>query len=63
MPCSHGTKNLEIGEKKREVAAANPMGRMGDPDDIARVALFLASDLARYVTGQTINVDGGNVLS
>ena len=56
-------ENLEIGEKKREVAAANPMGRMGEPDDIARVALFLASDLSRYVTGQTVNVDGGNVLS
>ena len=56
-------ENLEIGEKKREVADANPMGRMGEPDDIARVALFLASDLARYVTGQTVNVDGGNVLS
>lgn len=36
---------------------------MGNPDDVARVALFLASDLARYVTGQTVNVDGGNVLS
>ena len=56
-------ENLEIGEKKREVAAANPMGRMGNPDDVARVARFLASDLARYVTGQTVNVDGGNVLS
>ena len=56
-------ENLEIGEKKREVAAANPMGRMGNPDDVARVALFLASDLSRYVTGQTVNVDGGNVLS
>ncbi len=48
-------ENLEVGEKKREVAAANPMERMGDPDDVTRVALFLASDLARYVTGQTSN--------
>ncbi len=36
-----------------------PMGRMGEPEDIARVALFLASDLAGYVTGQTILCDGG----
>ena len=36
--------------------------RMGDPDDVARVARFLASDPARCVTGQTVTVDGGNVL-
>ena len=35
------------------------MGRMGKPDDIAKVALFLASDLSAYVTGQIIGVDGG----
>lgn len=56
-------EGLAIGEKKRQVADANPMGRMGDPEDVARAALFLASDLSAYVTGQTINVDGGNVLS
>ena len=35
------------------------MGRMGKPEDIANVALFLASDLSEYVTGQIIGVDGG----
>jgi 3-oxoacyl-[acyl-carrier protein] reductase len=35
------------------------LGRLGDPDEIAGVALFLASDLSRYVSGMTINVDGG----
>jgi 3-oxoacyl-[acyl-carrier protein] reductase len=35
------------------------LGRVGDPEDIADVVLFLASDAARYVTGQTIIVDGG----
>jgi 3-oxoacyl-[acyl-carrier protein] reductase len=36
-----------------------PLGRVGEPEDIADVVLFLASDAARYVTGQTIIVDGG----
>ena len=36
-----------------------PIGRMGMPDDIARAALFLASDEAAYVTGAELNVDGG----
>jgi 3-oxoacyl-[acyl-carrier protein] reductase len=41
--------------------AANfiPMGRVGEPEDIADVAVFLASEAARYITGQTIVVDGG----
>jgi 3-oxoacyl-[acyl-carrier protein] reductase len=39
-----------------------PLGRNGEPEDIAYVALFLASDLARFVTGQTIVVDGGTLL-
>ena len=36
-----------------------PLGRLGEPDDMAGAVLFLASDLARYITGQTIYVDGG----
>lgn len=36
-----------------------PLGRAGDPDDLAGAAVFLASDLARYVTGVTLHVDGG----
>ena len=36
-----------------------PMGRIGEPEDIADVALFLASDAARYMTGQVVVVDGG----
>lgn len=52
----------EIGAKKREVGEAVPLGRMGDPADVARVAVFLASDQSAYMTAQTISVDGGNVL-
>ena len=39
-----------------------PLGRWGDPDEIARPALFLASDDASYVTGVTLSVDGGQLL-
>ena len=42
-----------------QIVAQTPLGRVGVPDDIADVAVFLASDLASYVTGQTIAVDGG----
>jgi NAD(P)-dependent dehydrogenase (short-subunit alcohol dehydrogenase family) len=51
------------GQKKREVGLAVPMGRMGLPDDIAGPCVFLASHDARYVTAQTLNVDGGNWMS
>lgn len=44
---------------KAGIEARTPMGRWGEPEDIAGVALFLASDAARFVTGTTIPVDGG----
>lgn len=52
-----------VGQKKREVGEAVPLGRMGDPDDVAGPCVFLASDEARYITAQTLNVDGGNWMS
>ena len=39
--------------------AAIPLKRGGTPEDVANVCVFLASELSAYVTGQTINVDGG----
>jgi len=36
-----------------------PLGRIGSPEDIAQPAVFLASDMARYITGVTLPVDGG----
>lgn len=43
--------------------AALPMKRMGDPDDIGKVALFLASDMANYMTGTQVVVDGGALIT
>lgn len=56
-------ENLQIGEKKKAVGLAVPLGRMGDPADVAQAAVFLASAEASYITAQTLNVDGGNVMS
>lgn len=47
----------------RKAPAYIPLGRVGQPDDIADVALFLASDAARYITGQVIVADGGLVVA
>ncbi|MEU0843110.1 glucose 1-dehydrogenase [Streptomyces sp. NPDC005962] len=47
------------GELMAEWIAGIPLGRAGTPDDIANLLLFLASSEAEYITGQTINVDGG----
>jgi len=56
-------ENKALGQKKREVGQAVPLGRMGDPKDVADPCVFLASDAARYITAQTLNVDGGNWMS
>lgn len=55
-------ENKPLGQKKREVGEAVPLGYMGDPSDVARAAVFLASAQSSYMTAQTICVDGGNVL-
>jgi len=46
-------------ELKAQYLAQIPAGRFGEPSDIANAALFLASDVASYITGQTIHVNGG----
>ncbi|MGR3640396.1 L-iditol 2-dehydrogenase [Alterinioella nitratireducens] len=51
------------GQKKREVGAAVPFGRMGTAHDLTGMAVFLASDEAEYIVAQTYNVDGGNWMS
>ena len=45
-----------------EMAKAVPLGTLGEPSDIGEAVAFLASDGARYITGQSIVVDGGQIL-
>lgn len=51
------------GQKKAEVGAGVPFGRMGQPSDLTGMAVFLASDEAEYIVAQTYNVDGGQWMS
>lgn len=53
----------EMDKFLEEFAKKIPLGRMGVPEDIAKVAVFLASSYANYITGETIVVDGGMLLS
>ena len=48
---------------KNEFLSHIPVGRIGSPDDIANAVIFLASDEAGYITGQTITVDGGRIIN
>jgi 3-oxoacyl-[acyl-carrier protein] reductase len=50
---------LSVDEIREQVTANIPMGRIGTPDEIAHLAVFLASSRASYITGTTIQVDGG----
>jgi NAD(P)-dependent dehydrogenase (short-subunit alcohol dehydrogenase family) len=49
--------------KRASVEAQYPLRRIGEPDDIAGTAIFLAADAGRYITGQTIVVDGGSTIA
>jgi len=49
-------------EQKQAIHESIPLKRLGEPDDIAKAALFLASDLSSYVTGQVLTIDGGMVM-
>jgi 3-oxoacyl-[acyl-carrier protein] reductase len=58
---TEGTQSagLANGDFERETVAQTPLGRAGQPEDIALPVAFLASDDARWITGETIFVSGG----
>ena len=45
--------------KKKRLVDTHPLGRLGTPEDVANAVVFLASDLASWITGQALAVDGG----
>ena len=50
----------KLSDKIKEAVTSNiPLGHFGEPEDIAQAVVFLSSDAGRYITGQTINIDGG----
>jgi glucose 1-dehydrogenase len=56
-------KSAVLGNRdaERKILSRTPLGRMGEPAEVAQVAVFLASDEASYVTGQTVYADGGRL--
>ncbi len=56
------TPVLSDRQEARKVAAGIPLGRVARPEEIAMPILFLASEMASYMTGEILNVNGGNVL-
>ena len=63
MPCAGIHRHGDDGRRGRgvlaEVKKQTPLGRLGEPQDIADAVLFLASDAASFITGHVLTVDGG----
>jgi NAD(P)-dependent dehydrogenase (short-subunit alcohol dehydrogenase family) len=56
------TPLLALGDWEQRWTDRTPLGRVGEPEDVADAVVFLRSDLARYITGQVLVVDGGMIL-
>ena len=56
------SKDLDLNLVKNEFLNSIPLNRFGQPSDVAYLACFLASEKSNYITGQTINVDGGLIM-
>ena len=60
---SEQTAHYSENYKQLIIKARMPIGRIGDPEDIAAAAVFLASDASSYITGVALPVDGGVLLT
>lgn len=56
---TEGARRLLVGEARERMARATPLGRLGTIDDVAKAAVFLCSDAASFINGETLVVDGG----
>ena len=56
---TEGVKRLLVGEARERTLGTTPLRRLGAIDDVSKAALYLCSDLASFVTGVTLVVDGG----
>ncbi|MGZ8176843.1 SDR family oxidoreductase [Williamsia sp. SKLECPSW1] len=59
---TEATKSTTPGDMVKDMVAKLPLSRMGTPDDMAGALLFLLSDDASWITGQILNVDGGQII-
>ena len=67
MPVDQGVIKTDMlksfsDDELNDLAESTPLCRLGTPEDIAEAVLFLASDKASFITGQTLSVDGGFVI-
>ena len=58
---TEGTQEIGVvgSDFEKQIVASTPLGRLGQPDDIAQVAVFLASDASAWLTGERISASGG----